>query len=266
MDLEQCYRILDVSPKSSADEITRQYQALLEVWCTDRFRKDRRMRETAEKNLAEIKDAYNTIMLFLASGRRPEASFPGNVPPAEPGLGIPDLAGTCPEPTASRDRYRPPPGFTLEKRRSPWRKLFTPAILLLSLATSFLFYDKFDSLLALFGGTGGQSGADLNIREAIKKLSALTSGGEQQLPRIPKNPASAPAPTRPAPTAEIQRKRIVELHLKSGAMLLAESYKTEGDMIIYRTATGTMGIRKDRIQRIATRDVDAMRVKKTAAP
>lgn len=63
---EKYYRILEVKPSASADEIQRAYRELVKVWHPDRFQNDPSLKERANAKLREINEAYE----ILTSRRR----------------------------------------------------------------------------------------------------------------------------------------------------------------------------------------------------
>lgn len=61
MLLEDCYRLLDVEPGVSPDELERAHRDLTKVWHPDRFGHDPALRRKAEEKLKAINEAYQTI-------------------------------------------------------------------------------------------------------------------------------------------------------------------------------------------------------------
>lgn len=59
-DLLDCYRILDLEPGASFEEIKRSYHELVRVWHPDRFR-DPKLRTKAEEKLKRINLAYERL-------------------------------------------------------------------------------------------------------------------------------------------------------------------------------------------------------------
>ena len=68
MRLDECYRLLDLQPGASAEELKRAHRDLTKVWHPDRFGNDAALRRKAEEKLKAINEAYETI---LASGPGP---------------------------------------------------------------------------------------------------------------------------------------------------------------------------------------------------
>jgi curved DNA-binding protein CbpA len=72
MRLDDCYRLLDLDPNASDDEVRRAHRDLTKVWHPDRFGEDAPLRLRAEEKLKTINEAYETICKSRGRGR-PEA-------------------------------------------------------------------------------------------------------------------------------------------------------------------------------------------------
>jgi len=60
-DLENCYRILELPPGASIDDVKQAYRVLAKVWHPDRFAGDPSMSSIAEEKLKQINYAYDQI-------------------------------------------------------------------------------------------------------------------------------------------------------------------------------------------------------------
>ena len=60
-DLQDCYRILDVEPGASREEVKRAYRELVRVWHPDRFAHDPALQQKAQEKLKQINLAYEQI-------------------------------------------------------------------------------------------------------------------------------------------------------------------------------------------------------------
>lgn len=67
MRLDDCYRVLEIDPGASAEEVRGAHRDLTKVWHPDRFAHDAALRRKAEEKLKVINEAYETIL-----GSRPE--------------------------------------------------------------------------------------------------------------------------------------------------------------------------------------------------
>jgi TolA-binding protein len=66
-DLDPFYRVLDLEPGASTEEIKRAWRDLTKVWHPDRFQGDPRMEAKAEEKLKEINEAFGRLVAGLAS-------------------------------------------------------------------------------------------------------------------------------------------------------------------------------------------------------
>ncbi len=71
MRLDDGYRLLDLDPAASDEEVKRTCRDLTKVWHPDRFGNDPRLRQKAEEKLKAILEAYETIRSARAGGTAP---------------------------------------------------------------------------------------------------------------------------------------------------------------------------------------------------
>ena len=79
MRLEDCYRLLELPPGASEQEVTRAWRELMKVWHPDRFPNDPLMRRRAEEKVKALNDAYETIRgtrIQKEMPQRPSAAWP----------------------------------------------------------------------------------------------------------------------------------------------------------------------------------------------
>ena len=224
MDIRQCYKILDLSPGATAAEIRRQHRDLASVWHPDRFGDNPRLRQKAERKLARINAAFDAVMDHVAAGGD-GCGFGTDDGPADAG---------------SDDRFRPPPGgWAACRPRSVFKRLMAWLMLASAIGTGYLVYTRLDTLTRLIR----QPAADLDrqMNQALK-LPAIA-------PVKPPVPAAAPRPPRP--------KKFVEIQLKNGDIIIARSFRIKGDMVVYRTSAGTVGIQRSNVAAIRVCDPDA---------
>jgi hypothetical protein len=70
MRREECYRILEVPPDATPEQIRSAWRELTKVWHPDRFGNDEKLRRRAEEKLKEINRAYE-ILREGGGSRRP---------------------------------------------------------------------------------------------------------------------------------------------------------------------------------------------------
>lgn len=61
MRIEDAYRILEIAPEASAEELKSAHRDLTKVWHPDRFANDPAMQRRAEEKLKAINEAYETL-------------------------------------------------------------------------------------------------------------------------------------------------------------------------------------------------------------
>lgn len=74
MRLEECYRLLDLDPGATDEEVKTAWRDLTKVWHPDRFGHDRDVQRKAEEKLKAINDAYERIRAHREG--RPETRRP----------------------------------------------------------------------------------------------------------------------------------------------------------------------------------------------
>lgn len=61
MRLDDAYRLLDLSPGASDDDVKRAWRDLTKVWHPDRFAHDAELRRRAEEKVKTLNEAFETI-------------------------------------------------------------------------------------------------------------------------------------------------------------------------------------------------------------
>lgn len=72
MRLDDGYRLLDLDPGASDEEVKRAFRDLTKVWHPDRFGNDPQLRRKAEEKLKAVLEAYETIRAARAGETGPE--------------------------------------------------------------------------------------------------------------------------------------------------------------------------------------------------
>ena len=72
MDIKRCFKILELDPGASPDEVKQAYKDIVNVWHPDRFSGNLRLKEKAEEKIKEVNAAYDTVKSFLSSKQTPE--------------------------------------------------------------------------------------------------------------------------------------------------------------------------------------------------
>lgn len=74
MRLQECYRVLELEPTASDEEVRQTYRDLSKVWHPDRFGSDEALRQKAEEKLRLINEAYARIRTERERGGRRASS------------------------------------------------------------------------------------------------------------------------------------------------------------------------------------------------
>lgn len=61
MRLDDCYKLLEIAPTASDDEVKNAHRDLTKVWHPDRFQSDPAMQLRAQEKLKSLNEAYETI-------------------------------------------------------------------------------------------------------------------------------------------------------------------------------------------------------------
>lgn len=80
-DLQVCYRVLELEPGVTLDEVKRSYRELVKVWHPDRFTGDAKLHQKAEEKLKQINRAYEVLEeVFLNGGKAEQKAAPPRPP------------------------------------------------------------------------------------------------------------------------------------------------------------------------------------------
>ena len=64
-EINRYYKILELEPAASLEEVKKAYRDLVKVWHPDRFSDNQRLQKKANEKLAEINAAYKEIIIFI---------------------------------------------------------------------------------------------------------------------------------------------------------------------------------------------------------
>jgi hypothetical protein len=78
--LDDCYRLLELRPGASMEEVREAYRVLSRVWHPDRFAGTPAMQQRATARQQELNDAYRELMAALTSGRTADAASAAAAP------------------------------------------------------------------------------------------------------------------------------------------------------------------------------------------
>jgi len=67
-DIKACYKLLEIEPGCSVEELKRSRKELVQVWHPDRFSNDERLQIKAEERVKQINAAYDTLYPLVLKG------------------------------------------------------------------------------------------------------------------------------------------------------------------------------------------------------
>ncbi|MBD2067488.1 GUN4 domain-containing protein [Leptolyngbya sp. FACHB-671] len=79
MQPDLCYRILEIEPGASKDDVKQAYKDLAKVWHPDRFSNDLRLQQKAEEKLKQINSAYEFLKSYKPQNIQNQFYKPQNV-------------------------------------------------------------------------------------------------------------------------------------------------------------------------------------------
>lgn len=87
-DLQNCYRVLELEPGATQEDVRQAYRELVKVWHPDRFAHDPKLQKKAQEKLKQINLAYETTKAAdgnsSTESARSEAAPPSPPPPSAP--------------------------------------------------------------------------------------------------------------------------------------------------------------------------------------
>ena len=245
MDIRRCYDILDVPLEASAEDIKRHHRDLVNIWHPDRFLGNPRLQEKAEQKLSEINAAYDAVIGFL------EIHSPSHLANGQTPLGKRATAnrrhGGDPtgNPAGNEQPYTPPKQWATAKPKWGLHRLIILLMLISIVVSAIVMLPKIKKINRFLDNPVGF--IEKTVDQALNKISGKT----------PKTGTPWGASVETTDTTEIRPqpkiKICVEIYLKNGGVIMANSYRLEGDMIIYRIDGGSMGIQYSKVKTIKIR-------------
>lgn len=81
MDIQDCYKILELENNCSSDRLKQAYRKQVNIWHPDRFTNNHDLKQKAEKRLTQINLAYETLVLYISQKDIPRKAPPHPSPP-----------------------------------------------------------------------------------------------------------------------------------------------------------------------------------------
>ena len=258
MNLQRCLKILELETTCSLQEAKQAYKDLVRVWHPDRFQKNPRLKDKADKKLREINLAYNYLRSHIESNKAGALSTPLgtslNSPSGVDGLNHSNKSGSHRAVNNSRAKAgnsTPDPApYSVPISRAVPRTYSIGRYVLLAFLCVFLaiaglvvyLLSNTDEIASKARGMASKAMEGIVDRleknQSIQKNDSSVQPFIQELNRTTKLDES---------------KNKFEIHLDSGSIIMTETWWEENDMIMYKVDGGSMGIERSRVKKIVKR-------------
>ena len=131
-NLTECYRILDLAPGSSLDQVKASYRELVKVWHPDRFAHDPKLQAKAQEKLKQINAAYERLCKEGTHTHRPSSAY-SSPPPSNQHSGPTSSAGSSGRPSGQQQRPAPSPP-PHQQPKSPLETIWSSRIVQIAIA------------------------------------------------------------------------------------------------------------------------------------
>jgi hypothetical protein len=258
MNLQRSLKILELETTGSLQEAKRAYKDLVRVWHPDRFQKNPRLKQKADKKLREINLAYNYLRSHIESNQAGALSAPQGTSPNSPsgidGVKNTDKAGSHRPENNSRamagNRNPDSAPYAVPISRAVPRTYSIGRYVLLAFLCAFLAISAL--VIYLLSNTD---------KIASKTRGMASEAMEKIVDRLEKNQTIQKNDSSVQPfIQELSRttrldetKSKFEIHLDSGSIIMTETWWEESDMIMYKVDGGSMGIERSRVKKIIKR-------------
>ena len=263
MDLKQCLEVLGLKNATSQKQVKAAYRNMVRTWHPDRFPFDAKLRKHAEEKLRNINIAYERLTAHLSSehekdklawlNRRPDAKSKtaGRPKTAGPSTQSPYAKSATKKASGKPRRPSMRPSASGPPRTSAAGKYVVIGLVLLLVGfTVFIIH-----YLLKLDETGFENRTPTT--SIMKKLT-----GESDSSKPIKKPGSRKRKLRATgysgkgkSDSDISNQpgNYCEIYLKGGSVIIAEKWWEQGNMIMYKTKFGTMGIEKDSVEKIVSK-------------
>jgi curved DNA-binding protein CbpA len=261
MDYRECLEILGLKNATSQKQVDMAYRNMVHTWNPDRFPFDAELRKHAEEKLRKINFAYEQLSAHLSLGHEQEkrAWLKRKPNPKSKPSERPETAGYYPKSPYAKSATSRKPG---QPRQRPSVIPSASGPVRTSSAGKYMVF----GLLLLFGGFTvfiinyllklDQSDFDNRAPTSsiMKKLTDESPSSEStkksgSRKRELKKPGYSEKEKSDSGLSTRQG-NYYEIYLKRGGVIIAEKWWEQGNMIMYKTKFGTMGIEKDSVDNI----------------
>jgi hypothetical protein len=258
MNLQQCLKILELETAGSLMEAKRTYKDLVRVWHPDRFQNNPRLKQKADQRLREINLAYSYLCRYLSSNPSRGLSIPKPTSPNSPSSNNVAHSGarsgshraqsnsrtTAENNKPEAARFAAPASKAVPRTSSIGRYVLLAALFVMMAILALVVYFSLNTDKIASKTRGKASEAMDKIVDKLEKTESIPKNDSpvqrfvEELDRMNKSADS---------------KKIIEIHLDSGSIIMTEAWWEQGDMIMYRVDGGSMGIESSRVKKIVKR-------------
>jgi hypothetical protein len=259
MNLKKCLQVLQLQQAGSKSDVERAYHEMIETWRPNRFAAGSLLQNQAEDKIKEINIAYQTLTSFFSTqGGKDKLSRLQTPSPRDfkshsrYKSAVSQATNPHANGNATAHAFRPLPRATSEmdggkslRPGTSGKYLWVGLIILLALASIFAI-----RYLTMLDKKSSQAQPQSSLlkrltpetkttNKAIPKKQGVTEPTGVMLPQNEKKPAAAP--------------EVFEIHLKQGDIIRVQRWWQQGNMIMYTTKYGTMGVEKNAVEQIVSR-------------
>ena len=242
IDLKRCYDILDIPLEASVEEINKQYRDLVNIWHPDRFEGKPRLQKKASVKLVEINAAYDQLREYLQT-KNTVTTIRGQ-------------AGKCSNDSGGEKKEKATADTSCGNEQSfmqgkQWAEAkprrsriwtFLCLVILALLASPLFIIPKVKEKFPFFDDPAEY--LKTSVKTAITEILSeppKTINTQQGIP-VPKSVAEKPTPPKMKP--------LVEIRLDCGSVIMAISYRIEGEMLVYQLDHGWVGVPRKSVKSI----------------
>ena len=258
MDLKRCLEVLELKNATSTNQVKHAYRELVHVWHPDRFPPNSPIKKRADEKMREINIAYEQLIAYLsADHQKDKLSL----------LGTKASIGSASRQPVSKQAAEKKTGYAkgYDKTKSTTPRV-RPAVSPAAVGRKTTIPGKyvvlgFLSLLIAFSALILNYISDIDQstfegRPAMSILNKLRPDASKAKPieksykvnKTKQNTIEIVEEKKVSPSSS--KKQTCEIHLKSGSIIIAETWWEQNNMIMYKTKHGTMGIEKDSVKKI----------------
>jgi curved DNA-binding protein CbpA len=261
MDLKRCLEVLELKNATSISQVKHAYRELVHVWHPDRFPSNSAIKKRADEKMREINAAYEKLIAFLSADHQQDklsllGAKTSAVSPTKPYASAHAEKKKAQhtidsgETKAAAPRVRPTISPTAAGRKTTLSgKYVVLGLLSLLVAFSALILNYISDIdQSTFEGQPAMS-----ILNKLKPDTSKTRSIEKANKKKEAKPNSIEIIQEKIGTPSPSKKQHCEIHLKSGNIIIAETWWEQNNMIMYKTQYGIMGIEKDSIKEILSK-------------